>query len=744
VKCWQSPRTVLSEGVAAAHISAASAALFASSDRPDIMRSFPLLIAFLCGLFTAGPQALAQAGSALPGSPTAPAAPAAAPATAPAGTSAAAPQTVPAASFAPGVLRIDWEVKNRFRLFRRESDFARHIAADRGDGVLAAEDRLERATDGRGWASDMFEHLCIDGAGRLMQTCERDGVRENYLAPVDHPVGVVLGGSVPTGAVCVWRFDDGAEAPREINASCDEEVRLRVRSGRKTVATVDVGSPDGFHQLVTTEIEVRDLLIAGLGDSIAAGEGNPDRPVALSDGGFCFKRFLGGGPSEYYRPGRAGFTGNRSCAWTASDAASDSDWLARGAQWLSAPCHLSMFSYQMRTALALAVENPHLAVTFLPLACSGATIETGFFHSQSVRECPIAPHVDCPGSVPPQLETLKALLAKARRSDLHRKLDLVLLTIGANDVYFSYLVANVIVESTTERVLFKRGGMLASVPDAQEVLDKTLPGEFAKLRAALKPLVGGDLARVVYVSYGHPALADGATCPGGRDGFDVHPAFAVDGERLGRVAAFVSDKFLPRIKALATCTDGVTCRNHDAMTFVDRHQLAFAKHGFCARAETDPAFDRSCFSSKGKSFATDPAVAATDPMACGMPASAYRAYAPRARWIRTANDSYFTAMTYPQGIPTLLKPTDIHDATWGILSAVYGGAVHPTAEGQAAMADAALPAVQAVLGLAAPPAVIAVPLPAPAQGQPNAGAPGAKPAQMPPAPVPGETSSRKF
>jgi hypothetical protein len=56
-------------------------------------------------------------------------------------------------------------------------------------------------------------------------------------------------------------------------------------------------------------------------------------------------------------------------------------------------------------------------------------------------------------------------------------------------------------------------------------------------------------------------------------------------------------------------------------------------------------------------------------------------------------------MTYPQGLPTSSQPSDIHDATWGILSAVYGGAVHPSAEGHAAMADAALPAVASVLQL---------------------------------------------
>ena len=53
-----------------------------------------------------------------------------------------------------------------------------------------------------------------------------------------------------------------------------------------------------------------------------------------------------------------------------------------------------------------------------------------------------------------------------------------------------------------------------------------------------------------------------------------------------------------------------------------------------------------------------------------------------------------------------MQPTDIHDATWGVLSAVYGGAVHPTAEGHAAMADAAFPAAAQVLNLDAPEATI--------------------------------------
>src|SRR5439155_1088238 len=47
-------------------------------------------------------------------------------------------------------IRIDWEVKRRFRLFRRETDFQRHVRAARAGSVLAAERQLETATGGRG------------------------------------------------------------------------------------------------------------------------------------------------------------------------------------------------------------------------------------------------------------------------------------------------------------------------------------------------------------------------------------------------------------------------------------------------------------------------------------------------------------------------------------------------------------------------------------------------------------------
>jgi len=618
-----------------------------------------------------------------------------------------APATTQVAPDAP--LQISWEVRNRFRLFREERDFLLHAESARGRGVLATEQALELQSDGRGWARNTVNRLCIDLSGRVSEPCTRDNVKESYLTPVDHPITVRLTGPIPVGATCAWSFDDG-DGPQASTLDCAEPVNLRARYGRSTVASVEVSSGQEAAQHVSAAIRVGDIFIAGLGDSIASGEGNPDRVIALAEEGFCFRYYLGTAGAQYYRPSRAGYQGGRACE--APDTLQN--WQRQSALWLNSACHRSLYSYQTRVALALAVQYPHIAVTYLPLACTGATIPDGLFGPQRARECPPTKSASsCQGTVNAQLNELRAAIAAAKKRQSDRKLELILLSIGANDINFSGLVADVIVDAPTERVLFKRTGVMGSVDDSRAALARDLPQSFSKLREVLKPLVGGDLSRVVYVSYANPTLAEGgAPCPGGRAGFDIHPSFNAEPQRLASVSSYVQNEFLPQLKALALCQSGVLCRDpaSDRMTFVDSHQVRFADHGFCARAESDPEFDRECFSPKGESFDPDIVTAANQPMRCGRSAAEYRAYLPRARWIRDANDGYFAAMTYPQGLPSSSQPADIHDATWGVLSAVYGGAVHPSAEGHAAMADAALPAVTSVLQLnAAVPEVIREP-----------------------------------
>ena len=147
------------------------------------------------------------------------------------------PQTRTPPAPAATELRIDWEVKNRFRLFRDNNDFLRHIAADRGDGVFAAEQRLAKSSDGRGWARLMLNSLCVDAAGKLLETCERDGVKESYFAPADYRISV-LAANAGTGATCAWSFEAVDEQTRTVDVPCEEELKIRVRAGTPTIASV--------------------------------------------------------------------------------------------------------------------------------------------------------------------------------------------------------------------------------------------------------------------------------------------------------------------------------------------------------------------------------------------------------------------------------------------------------------------------------------------------------------------------
>ena len=66
-----------------------------------------------------------------------------------------------------------------------------------------------------------------------------------------------------------------------------------------------------------------------------------------------------------------------------------------------------------------------------------------------------------------------------------------------------------------------------------------------------------------------------------------------------------------------------------------------------------------------KASATSLRDGATSPLACNVSAREFRPYATARAGCAPPNDSYFTAMTYPDGLPSTMQPADIHDATLG-------------------------------------------------------------------------------
>jgi lysophospholipase L1-like esterase len=602
-------------------------------------------------------------------------------------------------------LVIDWEAANRFRLFADEADFRKQVQAAQnapGGRVLAVERHLAEETAGRGWARQL-EQLCYDSwRGRPLDTCKRDGVPEKYINPLS--ARIRLEARLPAGfgqARCTWKVGTGAPVEKDCADVVDDQ---RASTKSPTSVSVVARTSAGASLEAKTAIQVRDVLIVGLGDSIAAGEGNPTRPVGLSDDGFCFRRVLTFSSETFFLPGRAGAQVVADCPQFPTDIPDGERerWDRAAAGWLYDQCHRSLYSYQARAALALAVQNRQITVTYLPLGCSGATIREGMLGSQPARERPKKGTQTAPRDVEAQFTQLANYLgmgATMAKKPL-RPVDLILLTVGANDIGFSGLVANVIVDDDHERKILK--STIVAPAKARQNLGTVLRGDFRRLRTTLQKFTGGTPGRVVFATYGNPATHnDGQSCPTTRRGFDAHPAFAVHGGRLEQTVRFVEDEFVPRLRSYATCGADGGCANpaQQRMVYVDQHRAEFAKHGLCAVSDDDPVFDRDCFKA-GNSFNT-----LQKPLACDRRPAEFRAYRTRARWIRTVNDSYFAAMTYPAKSSTG-TPTDIHDGRWGLEAVVYGGAIHPTAEGHAAMADAVLSAARTQLGLPAPSTLI--------------------------------------
>lgn len=601
-------------------------------------------------------------------------------------------------------IRISWEVANRFRLFAEQKDFDLHVAAWQSDSngvgksILETERILEKPLGGSGWSSKTGRLCYNKDTGLLLPKCSRDGAVENYLNPDSHLI--IVRASLPpefSSAQCTWTIGDAAKG-KPIQQPCNQAVTGQRAPDRKSIAVhVEAKNAAGQTILGDAAVLARDYLIVGLGDSIASGEGNPDQPVELSDIGFCFKRVLNPIP-QFYLPGRAKANVATDCV--DENPADFRLWEQAAAGWLYAACHRSLYSYQVRAALALAVENPDISVTFIPLGCTGATIKDGLLKRQMARERPVIGGKIGPSTVPAQLDQLAKYLGADTGKPPIRPVDLIFLTVGANDIQFSNLVADVMVTQNPERAALIIDKMLSTPNDEQTALYETLKANFEKLRSRLAPFVDGNLQRVLFVAYGDPAQYQGAPCPTSRVGFDAHPAFSVDGDELKRMVEFVEEKFFVALKNYAICGAETGCSDpaKQRMTFVADHQPAFLAHGFCAADESDPDFDKVCFRNGG-SFAGPP-TGLTRPLTCRYDATRFRPYVERARWIRTANDSYFTAMTYPwTGRSFLNNPSDIHDGRWGLTSVVYGGALHPTAEGHAAMADAALAAAKKILNL---------------------------------------------
>jgi hypothetical protein len=603
--------------------------------------------------------------------------------------------TMAASSAAWAEPEIVWRVENPFRFFLNPADTEVHRATWKSltpeqavNPIQSAEILLSERHPEDGWAAHMYEKTCWDPR-RNSYACRQ---QKDYLNPKSHMVRAKLKSLADSTTVdCTWltapvRGGRGTAA----TLPCDVEVLLSIPYPHGAWIKVEIGG----RQVTEVLARVSDVFIVGMGDSFAAGEGNPDVPVRFSPTRSMDYETWGGLRGYPARIGN----------WSSIG---DKDFIEENARWLDQACHRSLYSHQLRVALQLAIEDPHRAVTFVSVACSGAETLHGLFlrykgnewvpnppelsQLSAVaeaqcggrardQELPEAYHMD--GKIP---ELGGNLVVRRCDADVARRIDLLLLSIGGNDIGFARLVANAVLADSS--MLRKLGGWFGQVygfAEAGKHLD-----ELDDRLTAVNRAVHGQLHipweeadRVIYTGYPPMAmLNDGnSPCRDGNAGMNVLPDFFLKSNkaREGNTAAE---------RLHATMQDAA--RQHD-WTFVESHRATFRGRGIC------PEHKHASLMTLADEMRLPRLV---DGEWTPYNPSEWRAYAPRRRWFRTPNDAFMTGNFHAaKSLPMkVLNAEPLAPWVQPLLAAIYSGAFHPTAQGQAAIADAVVEKARAIL-----------------------------------------------
>jgi hypothetical protein len=707
-------------------------------------------------------------------------------------------------------LQIDWKVENPFRFYRHSSDVELHrqtflqLDADSRarSPISSVEARLSdeawwnseqpwtggrklfrwlrdlRAGEDRpirlrstaentwqdyyarlGWAQlvEADNATCWNERNQHHRNCRSDFIVDGGEALVDYtdyvnPVGhVIVAGLTQAETVtgdCEWAVSAGGRfriaggtTAGPVRAPCSDAAAVRVV----------VPYPDGAELSVTSldddatgseEIRVTDLMIVGMGDSFSSGEGNPDIPIRFRDSDFPV------GQANVKRadrpPSGTPYNANFGVPWREADAA---------ARWLDRKCHRSVYSYQVRTALQLAIADPHRSVTFLGLACSGAEVWDGLLFDMRGREWVSVEPDARARRYQPQVNALiyemcarsvgrrrgvEGLTADFDPRDtpwvpdkvtingrtvannvdrgsilLHeceafaRPIDLVLLSIGGNDAGFSPWIKDAVISSKPsfggKFIQYARQFVRAFSEPAspQKSIDdgrfQSLDARFRVLRDVLEKTViphvrggvdGGGWQRVVFTVFPHAIWdEEGKPCPrsvyGREHGTTVSTVFDITRSgKIIRLCRIVEETLVPTIENAARGE----ASSSDDWTLVSGHRKRFLNHGFCARGD-QAKMSESFEMPYARHFVSRP-----NREWVHFAPSQFRPYASRQRWFRTFNDDYLT-INYASG--NAFKPGMGRGQNPGgkvspeVDKAIIasGGAMHPTAEAHALMAD---------------------------------------------------------
>jgi lysophospholipase L1-like esterase len=615
----------------------------------------------------------------------------------------------------------------------------------------------------RGWSNpiNLRRATCWDHRAQWHSSCASDSfgtrLRTDYVRPQGHTV-IIAVADAPAGT-CRWQaarpifVTDRAELSAEVAVPCASKVRSRIpfepeRPEADRGVSVTVTLPDGT-ELSQAPIWVHDRLIVGIGDSFSSGEGNPDNPVEIDTG----STHAGLNFGFVYDPVTQAIKSVASYSLPVRDRNIPAGWIDR-------KCHRSAYGYQLRTALQVALADPkHSAVTFLGYACSGAKIVSGLLFPYAGVEAVGVYQFTADGARRRDLSQLDRIMAELCRDDplrsgarrtvtfdtpltgadgnkvgkvklfdckpdrFLRPIDLLMISIGGNDVGFVPLIADVLTrkkppyaDGKSRRRARQLGAplvrIMARITQAHNVKEargkaQELPARFAALRKALAPLpiatgAGGRpniiLTAFPKVEFNQDGRLCGETKPRERlEGLNVGGALSIDVPTLREVSDFANNTLFPALRDAARA---------GGWSFVDAHRGPFGTHGLCAqrRIAEDKVTAAENLMLPYYHFGSPRNVwSEFDPFSSNRednfdPLRDTRPYAPRQRWFRTLNDICLFVQFKAKGTPPPPRQ-------WGLanlIEACLGGPFHPTAEGHAHIADAVYATAKTILALPDP------------------------------------------
>jgi hypothetical protein len=193
---------------------------------------------------------------------------------------------------------------------------------------------------------------------------------------------------------CQWVVDGTPQTPAKPCA--DSEIVVCTVANGCDVSVEIVGATGTSAS--KAHIRPRNIILATLGDSYASGEGVPDaRSYGVKHG------------------------------ITLHDA-----------RWMDTRCHRSLFSGHAISGLLYTLVNPHVAVTYVSYACSGALLTSGLLEGYEGQDPKDPKHL-----LPPQLDKLRDILNRQAGGQA----DFLTLSFGGNDIGFGTIVTDGLLKS---------------------------------------------------------------------------------------------------------------------------------------------------------------------------------------------------------------------------------------------------------------------------------------------------------